>query len=88
MIAVPPAVLDALAGLYGTSAGQLEHFGGGQKESDGIVYAYPHEAAAQIAVRECRAFLERNPEFERVLLVAFGEETEGALRAAIEACRR
>ena len=43
MITVPPAVLDALAGLYATSASQLEHFGGGHEGSDGIVYAYRHE---------------------------------------------
>jgi hypothetical protein len=41
MIAVPQTVLDALAGMYGASADQLDRFGGGHEESDGIVYAYP-----------------------------------------------
>lgn len=37
------------------------------------VYGYPREQAAAIAVRECRSALARQPELERVLLVAFDE---------------
>ena len=35
------------------------------------VYGYPHRAAAAIAVDECRAALARDPELERIILVAF-----------------
>ena len=35
------------------------------------VYRFPHERAAQIAVREVRAFLETNPAVDRVLFVCF-----------------
>ena len=48
MIAVPQTVLDALSGLYGTTASHLTHFGGGHEGSDGIVYAYPHEEGRRL----------------------------------------
>ena len=35
------------------------------------VYRFPHERAAQIAVREVRAFLEKDPTVDRVLFVCF-----------------
>jgi len=35
-------------------------------------YGFPMEQAAQIAVREIRAFLQRDPSIEKVLLVCFG----------------
>lgn len=47
------------------------------------VYGYPHEAAAKIAVAECRRALAENPALERVLLVAFDETMAGILRQAI-----
>ena len=37
------------------------------------VYGYPHRAAAAIAITESRAALVRNPQLERVMLVAFDE---------------
>ena len=41
------------------------------------IYGYPREGAAEIAVRETMAAAER---FERILLVAFDEETHGLYR--------
>jgi len=41
------------------------------------IYGYPREEAAEIAVRETLAAMER---FERILLVAFDEETLGLYR--------
>jgi len=38
------------------------------------VYGYPMGAAAAIAVRECRAFLDAHPEFERVTFALFDAE--------------
>jgi O-acetyl-ADP-ribose deacetylase len=49
------------------------------------VYGYPVEEAAQIAVASVLKALTENPELERVYLVAFGEETERAYRAALQA---
>ena len=49
------------------------------------VYGYPMEAAAKIAVRECRLFVEEHTAIERVILALFGAsalavyETELAL---------
>jgi Ser/Thr protein kinase RdoA (MazF antagonist) len=43
MIPVPGPVLESLAKLIGTEFAYLQHFGGGQESSDGIVYAYPHK---------------------------------------------
>jgi O-acetyl-ADP-ribose deacetylase (regulator of RNase III) len=36
------------------------------------VYGFPMDRAARIAVRECRAFLEREPGCEEIRLVCFG----------------
>ncbi len=43
MIPVPQSALEALAQSFGTTAANLRHFGGGREESDGVVYAYPHQ---------------------------------------------
>ncbi len=48
------------------------------------VYGYPVADAARIAVRETRAFLAGNDTPQRVVLVAFDEEIEDALRTALE----
>lgn len=49
------------------------------------VYGYPREAAARIAVAECRQALADNPGLERVLLVAFDESMATLLKQAIAA---
>jgi len=46
-------------------------------------YRYPRELAADVAVRECRAFLESCPSFDRVLLVAFSDEDAEVVRTAL-----
>ncbi|MBZ0126833.1 MAG: O-acetyl-ADP-ribose deacetylase [Rhodocyclaceae bacterium] len=46
------------------------------------VYGYPPEAAARIAVAECRQALAGNPGLEQVLLVAFDETMASLLRQA------
>jgi Ser/Thr protein kinase RdoA (MazF antagonist) len=43
MIPVPQYALESLARSFGTVAANLYYFGGGREESDGVVYAYPHE---------------------------------------------
>jgi len=48
MIPVPPTVLESLAQSFGTALANLSHFGGGREESDGVVYAYPHEDARRL----------------------------------------
>jgi O-acetyl-ADP-ribose deacetylase (regulator of RNase III) len=48
------------------------------------VYGYPHQLAAAIAVRECRAALAANAAIEEVRLVAFDAGMIDTLRAAIE----
>ena len=48
MIPVPKSVLESLAQSFGTVAGQLDRFGGGLKESDGVVYAYPHQDSRRL----------------------------------------
>ena len=46
------------------------------------VFMYPADQAAQIAVMECQEFLNSNMDFERILLVAFSEESEAELQRA------
>lgn len=46
------------------------------------VYGYPHEAAAAIAVAECRAALAAHPAIEAISLVAFDEPMAATLRRA------
>jgi Ser/Thr protein kinase RdoA (MazF antagonist) len=48
MIPVPQSALEALARSYGTAANDLRHFGGGREDSDGVVYAYPHEQTQRL----------------------------------------
>lgn len=48
-------------------------------------FGYPLPAASAIAARECRAFLEQQPSFRRILLVAFREEDARVLRSAVSA---
>ena len=48
------------------------------------VYGYPLDAAAAIAVRECRAFLAGAPDFESVQLVAFQEDVAASLGRALD----
>ena len=39
------------------------------------IYGFPLERATRIAVREVRAFLEKNPAIEKVLFVCFDRRT-------------
>ncbi|MGD9101322.1 MAG: phosphotransferase [Anaerolineae bacterium] len=48
MIPVPQPVLEALAGSFGSTLANLDHFAGGREESDGVVYAYPHREARRL----------------------------------------
>lgn len=47
------------------------------------VFGYPIESAAKIAVVECGQFLDRNADFDRILLVAFRDSDADVMRAAI-----
>ena len=49
------------------------------------VYGYPRDAAARIAVAECRMALRDNPDLEQVLLVAFDESMAKVLQQALSA---
>jgi O-acetyl-ADP-ribose deacetylase (regulator of RNase III) len=51
------------------------------------VYGYPPDQAAAIAVRETETFLDRAPEIEQVIFVAFGAEVYAAYVAALQAAR-
>jgi O-acetyl-ADP-ribose deacetylase (regulator of RNase III) len=46
-------------------------------------FGFPSADASKIAVRECRGFLLRNPDFAEIVLVAFDHESAKALRKAI-----
>lgn len=46
-------------------------------------YGFPVERAAQIAVREIKRSLERNPSIERVTIVSFGQKAYDAYTAAL-----
>jgi O-acetyl-ADP-ribose deacetylase len=46
-------------------------------------FAYPLADACRIAVRQCIEFLEKAPEFERIILVAYGGADKVALREAV-----
>jgi O-acetyl-ADP-ribose deacetylase (regulator of RNase III) len=46
-------------------------------------YGFPADRAAAIAVREIKAFLERNHEVEKVVVVCFGETHQDAYREAL-----
>ena len=47
------------------------------------VYGYPIDEAAQIAVRETRAFVERTPAVERVLFSCFLDDVADAYKRAL-----
>jgi O-acetyl-ADP-ribose deacetylase (regulator of RNase III) len=47
------------------------------------VYGYPVEAATKIAVRETRAFVERNPQIKRVVFACFGDDVFAAYQRAL-----
>ncbi|MEZ5613827.1 MAG: O-acetyl-ADP-ribose deacetylase [Rhodocyclaceae bacterium] len=49
------------------------------------IYGYPPEAAARIAVTECRQALAENPGLEQVLLVAFDASMAAVLKQAAAA---
>jgi O-acetyl-ADP-ribose deacetylase len=49
------------------------------------IYGYPRDAAAGIAVAECRTALRDNPDLEQILLVAFDESMAKVLRQALSA---
>jgi O-acetyl-ADP-ribose deacetylase (regulator of RNase III) len=49
------------------------------------VYGYPLDAAAAIAVRECRAFLAAQPEFERITFALFDTPALAVYRALLDA---
>lgn len=52
------------------------------------VYGYPIEEAAQIALKQCTAFLENHPELERVVFVLFSESDRQVYEAALAQLRR
>lgn len=47
-------------------------------------YGFPLERAARIALREIKAFLDREPDFGKVVCVCFGEEAERVYREALK----
>ena len=47
-------------------------------------YGFPMERAARIAVRETKAFLERNPSIQRVRLVCFGQSASEFYAQALD----
>jgi O-acetyl-ADP-ribose deacetylase (regulator of RNase III) len=47
------------------------------------IYGFPLERATRIAVREVRAFLEKNPGLERVLFVCFDRRTHDCYQMAL-----
>jgi O-acetyl-ADP-ribose deacetylase len=47
------------------------------------VYGYPIDAAAAIAVRTCREFLETAPSIERVTFACFGDEIWSSYQACL-----
>jgi O-acetyl-ADP-ribose deacetylase len=47
-------------------------------------YGFPMDRAARIALRETRRFLERHPDFERVVLVCFGPVALQSQQSAAE----
>lgn len=49
------------------------------------VYGYPIEAAAAIAVHECRAFLSAQPDFERITFALFDAAALAIYRELLEA---
>ena len=49
------------------------------------IYGYPIEAAAAIAVRECRAFLRAQPDFERITFALFDAAALAVYRELLEA---
>jgi O-acetyl-ADP-ribose deacetylase len=49
-------------------------------------YGFPMERAARIAVRETRAFLEERKQFDKVLLVCFGNRAWEVHRDALSKC--
>ena len=48
------------------------------------VYGYPIDAAAAIAVRECRAFLAARPDFERITFALFDAPAMAIYRKLLE----
>jgi O-acetyl-ADP-ribose deacetylase (regulator of RNase III) len=50
-------------------------------------YGFPMERAARIAVREAKAFLDKNSSMEKVLLVCFGRDAFEIHAKASAACR-
>ena len=49
------------------------------------VYMFPADLAARIAVAETSAFLQRHPDFDRILLVAYAAASTVVLRDALRA---
>ena len=48
------------------------------------IYGYPVDAAAKIAVREVKTFIDAHPDaLDRVILVAFGDDVHSALTSAL-----
>lgn len=47
-------------------------------------YGFPLERAARVALREIKAFLDREPDFGKVLCVCFGAEAERVYREALK----
>ena len=47
------------------------------------IYGFPLERATRIAVREVRAFLEKNPSIEKVLFVCFDSRTSDCYRRVL-----
>jgi len=48
MIPVPQPALKALAHSFDTTTTDLTHFAGGREDSDGVIYAYPHQGGRRL----------------------------------------
>lgn len=64
MISVPDPVLETLAYSFGTTMSHLTHFAGGREDSDGVIYAYPHNENRRLL----KIMTVQEAEFQRGLL--------------------
>jgi O-acetyl-ADP-ribose deacetylase (regulator of RNase III) len=81
---------ELLASCYRQSLALAEQYGVRTLAFPSIstgAYGFPMDRAVRIAVRECKAFLERTSSVERIVLVCFGAAALACHQAALQEVR-